>query len=349
MSDTTSSEQARGSALWGLPGLIAACVIFAFGLVMLLIFEQPPAIDTHRYILPVLIGLVAFPAIILSIIFCAWVMSKLSLTNSSYAFGLPQGTIRAVLALGFIVLVLIFGVFVLTEADKTSRILVDSQEVVATKKGTTIEVAIAERFTELREQYREGYTFEVDKDEAGGRAAISVWAPVDNSAVLQLSQQVLTMLATALTAIVGFYFGSRSSSTTQATNEQAALVQEAAEKKLEIQAAVDKANNLARTLPALLKHLKNNIPSKLSNAAQMPDKLDTISNYVDTEIKNVSSKVPALTLNHEAIGEIRKAHKAATSSLANIERVETAVNSVVVTDLGTWKAVTDLEIPMRPG
>lgn len=170
------------------------------------VFQQYP------YFLPVLIGLVAFTSMILTVLYGSRVARALGMDSPQHAFGMPPGSIRAILALGFMVLVLILGVFTITIVRDDSLIAVDR----ITPQSETV-LAARDR---LAGEYGSDYVaIAVPGAEPGtGYVEIKKLAGA-NQAVVQLSQQVLTMVATALTAIVGFYFGSRTANEPEATQK----------------------------------------------------------------------------------------------------------------------------------
>ncbi|WP_136657647.1 hypothetical protein [Nitratireductor sp. XY-223] len=331
------------------PFIAALCALVAFLAVLAMIRWPPPTLQEYRYLLPVLIGLVAFPILILSIVFCAWVMSKLSIANSTHAFGLPQGSIRAVLAIAFIVLVLIFGVFVLTEAGETGRMLVATQKVVGPFPGQAILTTVSQELERLKEAFGPEHIYETTIDGTGDKAVatVSVYTVVDNSAVVQLAQQILTMLATALTAIVGFYFGSRSAGAAQDTADQNRIVNEAAEKKLAIQEAITHTATLQKTLLDKLMELRDE--AEEADTREEADKrekaVDALMDHVEAEAGKVADQSTALMLSHEEIDNIRTAHASAQAGLKRLAAVENAVKSVVESDHSDWNAITGFEIP----
>lgn len=190
----------------------------------------------NSYALPILMGMVAFPAMIFTILYASRVTYDLGVSSSGHAFGMPPGSIRAILAMGFIMLVLIFGVFTIHIGDSSRW------ELVQTFKLANHEDTNDRLLNEIKNYpssykltgksaFSPGQIIPARKaNPAAGitptsaRAAetsqggeITVYKSVDNSSAVQLAQQVLTMLATALTAIVGFYFGSRTASEPQST------------------------------------------------------------------------------------------------------------------------------------
>lgn len=185
-------------------GLIAGILAAAAAFVLLMF--APNVLEKFPYLLPVVIGVIAFPTLLFTVIYMAKVANGMGLGSPRHAFGLPPGTMRGVLALGFMILVLIFGAFTITTVSTTnSGKRVDTITVPSDKSPS-------EYLREIRENHPVYYVFDPvpGDDDKGG--TIGVFDPTQGNAVVQISQQVLTMLATALTAIVGFYFGSRTAS-----------------------------------------------------------------------------------------------------------------------------------------
>ncbi len=193
-------------------GLLVLAGLFLVGLIVL---YDPPSLNSHPYILPILIGLIAFPAMIFTILFASRVTHSIGADSSAHAFGMPPGSIRAILATGFMVLVLIFGVFTITIAEPDSKMQTIHRISIADDANTTVEML------KYIKQYPQPYLLTAkSRDIAKGTGGeIIVQREVDNASSVQLAQQVLTMLATALTAIVGFYFGSRTANEPETSNK----------------------------------------------------------------------------------------------------------------------------------
>lgn len=185
--------------------LLVIAGLFLVGMIVIL---DPPGLANHPYILPILIGLIAFPAMIFTILYATRVTHSIGAGTDAHAFGMPPGSIRAILASGFMVLVLIFGIFSITIAGPNSKMHTVHRISISDEADTTSEML------KYINKYPQSYLLTArSKNLAKGTGGeIFVQREMDNASSIQLAQQVLTMLATALTAIVGFYFGSRTAS-----------------------------------------------------------------------------------------------------------------------------------------
>ena len=198
-------EESSNSDFWK-PGNALALILSVLLPIAIILFIAPTALRSYEYLLPILIGLVAFPAMIFTIIYASRVAHSLGVASQQHAFGMPPGSVRAILAISFVVLVLIFGVYTMAKVSGSAN----------WKVVTTLDVPkdqnSFEFYKSLLSDFPKEYYLELDrvKDDKGG--IITVKKQIDDPMVAQIAQQVLTMLATALTAIVGFYFGSRASS-----------------------------------------------------------------------------------------------------------------------------------------
>lgn len=197
--------------------LVSTGAIVLLGLTILAVIVAAVTTDIFSefpYLLPVLIGLIAFTTMIFTVLYGSRVSFALNMGSPAHAFGMPPGSIRAILALGFMVLVLIIGVFTITTVRDQDRPVRVSTFVVEQPGQLD-----AQR-EKVADQYGKDFTVVAVPESVGEKARIDVFIPAgDNRAVTQLSQQVLTMVATALTAIVGFYFGSRTANEPEATQK----------------------------------------------------------------------------------------------------------------------------------
>lgn len=237
----TASDADRGQGVP--PRYVALFFLICLVSIAVLIWGNPPILQEHRFILPILIGMIAFPALIVTILYCFSVLSFNGMASRFHAFGLPPGSIRAVLAMGFIVLLMVFGVYLITEIKTPhEKLLILSEEVRAgdfrpkgqSDAGTSetpaahaqrialakseLAQATSEKIDQLRQIYGREFIVANEAEENENFAKLNVYKIGENDRIANLSQQILTMLATALTAIVGFYFGSRTANEPEQTH-----------------------------------------------------------------------------------------------------------------------------------
>ena len=202
-------------------GIVSVFSILLFLVILLIavamIWDNPQMLQDHRFVLPILIGMIAFASLIMTIVYCFRVLSRSGMASKRHAFALPPGSIRAILAMGFIVLVMVFGVYLITEVKTPqTRLLILSEKITAAEPD--LASAISEKMDQLRQIYGQGFVVADETGEMDDFATVNVYMLSDNDRIANLAQQILTMLATALTAIVGFYFGSRTANEPEQTN-----------------------------------------------------------------------------------------------------------------------------------
>jgi hypothetical protein len=115
-------------------------------------------------------------------------MQQWGLTDPQEAMGLPKGTIRAVIALGLILIFAISSVFLVVSADATTVTLTG----VSAARLQTIPL---DRVVAIR-------------PETADTSSVDLRVPTGFRD--QISQQLLTVMATLVTAVVAFYFGTAS-------------------------------------------------------------------------------------------------------------------------------------------
>jgi hypothetical protein len=138
----------------------------------------------------------------------AGVFVRLGVASPGEAFALPSGSVRVLLAIGIMLLFVVFGVPAVTPLPSSEARLADTPM-------ARLSVPAAERDGVANFHRSEGFTVIVNSyGNANTPAQISVYAKVKSrpAAELDLVKQLLTALVTALTTILGFYFGGRSAS-----------------------------------------------------------------------------------------------------------------------------------------
>jgi hypothetical protein len=149
----------------------------------------------------------------------AAVFTGLRLGTQDEAFGLPNGSIRALLAIGIMVLFVVFALPVVDPSHKPEERVTDTPLI------PNVEVPLASLAKETTRYKAEGLAVVIldygkaAQTDANGAvtvpekpARISVYAKttVENREAAEASKQLITALVTLLTSIVSFYFGSKS-------------------------------------------------------------------------------------------------------------------------------------------
>jgi amino acid transporter len=114
------------------------------------------------------------------------------LTNTDYALALPQGSVRAIIALLLIVIFVILSVHVYTQS---------SQGRIETYDGLTAEAVDA-----LRAE--PSYLVLDDRQGDDGQRTVTVIS-YGGPLAGDIGKQLVTLLGTLITAVASFYFGSR--------------------------------------------------------------------------------------------------------------------------------------------
>lgn len=141
-----------------------------------------------------------------------------------HPFGLPEGTVRAILTLSFIVLVGVLGAYLIT-AHNNRPLYAPQGEVIQTYTGDEGLAAAEALAGALRGQLgREGLV--ILATEGAGAAAVHrvvVRTRIDHSMGDEIAKQMLTIISTILAAMIGFYFAERGTRAGDAEETRAAI------------------------------------------------------------------------------------------------------------------------------
>jgi uncharacterized membrane protein YhaH (DUF805 family) len=142
-------------------------------------------------------------AVILILVVCTLtiVLKRLGLHDKSEAMGLPVGSVRAIIALLLILLFFIAAVFLFN----STRRVPPSQEELRTLQG--IDEA---RFATIPTDLIYDSDRQVAEDGTVSYDVVLSPSPMQNEASDDLAKQLVTTLATLVTAVAAFYFGAAS-------------------------------------------------------------------------------------------------------------------------------------------
>ena len=182
----------------------------------------------------ILLGMVVFIGIMNILTLSA---ARIGMLDGRQPFGLPEGSVRAILTIAFIVLVGVLSSFLLTGsnnrtgyASKGTVLETQTDRMVAENRASEIRktyganALIAIEQTEpvqkpddqkqkTQAQQGEGQQADAQKQTettVGAVFKIVIYPKVDNSVADDISKQTLTMVSTILAAMIGFYFATRS-------------------------------------------------------------------------------------------------------------------------------------------
>jgi hypothetical protein len=138
----------------------------------------------------------------------AIIFSRLNLANREHAMGMPEGSIRAIIALLLILIFAVVSVFLIANADRAG---------VRTLEKLTQEQADAYPAQDVVSRtVMDEDLFGVDED---GDPWIRLELSAGAAPSSEMAKQLLTVLGTLVVAVAGFYFGSQ---TVQSAAQQAA-------------------------------------------------------------------------------------------------------------------------------
>lgn len=197
MSKADPGESQRRTGLWVASGLLL--LVFGFTAALAL-----PAYVDHSNPFWFLALLVIFSAALALI---AVVFRWLGMAAPDEAFALPSGSIRTLLAVGVMMLFVVFGLAAVSVNDSgfLSRV---SEQPIATAVAPAASAALD---AEIKRYESQGLAVVVEQ--ADGASAvlklhrIERFKPTETS---DMQKQLITALVTLLTSVISFYFGSRS-------------------------------------------------------------------------------------------------------------------------------------------
>ena len=190
----------KNVALWV---IVSFAVIFVVALAYVASLLTTGKDSVLTAILLALLGIAGFVILLFGI---AVAFSGMDALDPLHAFGLPRGTVRAVLALGLLVAFLTASFYWIDRAATQEPVRITQR---ALGPGAVVDPA------GMQKALGSGTAvyLSVEKRDGVDIRMLNFVGPAASKDWLDLIKQVITVLSTALAAVVGFYFGSRSSDT----------------------------------------------------------------------------------------------------------------------------------------
>jgi hypothetical protein len=252
----------------------------------------------------ILVGLAAFIGIMNMLSLTAHWMNIVDLKQP---FGLPEGTVRAILTIAFIVLVGVLTSFLLSNSQRPPF----SKDALTVASGIPLSAA-----TVLEQKFSAEGVVTVTKDvvpeaartaaENAAKEAVAAGKPapppvaethtvkfyprIDYRQNDEIAKQILTILSTILAAMIGFYFGAK-------PGESSAPRADAAPQKPDDKAALLAEYNTLKAKPPTLTTVSSKIAAIADQArrALLQGELDAIKTKLDAADKALAD--PAATID----------------------------------------------------
>jgi len=213
--DLKNSSDGRSQSA---PLLVATSLLALGGISFWIFFSGKMPLDAGLWFVALLV------VVLMALTLTAVAFSGLKLSSKKEAFGLPSGSIRALLAIGIMTLLVVFGLkFAGSDANAPLRL--------AEKPFQTIDVAYENKAEALARYQAEHFMVIVTKEGApapktGDKsqpATFELYEQIhaQSPAEIDVGKQLNTAIITLLTSIIGFYFGSRSVADSQKSSGNA--------------------------------------------------------------------------------------------------------------------------------
>jgi hypothetical protein len=198
-------------------GLIAAALLVIVVLIFALIVVFTSWRVPNELGLPVL-AIFGVVALIASLSFAAIGFNYVNMSDRTQALGLPQGSVRAVIALSLVVLFAILSVYLFSSLNNSGRIqrdwcLVGTDRVTLANSLRTSEI-VSDRAMTTEEIAAHCGLPKTAPDTAGNAAApeqrfVVSFRDEGDPAGVDFAKQLLILVGTLVTSVASFYFGSK--------------------------------------------------------------------------------------------------------------------------------------------
>ncbi|HEX8167208.1 MAG TPA: hypothetical protein VF601_15675 [Beijerinckiaceae bacterium] len=325
-----ASEARRNPARLGWGGVVlslAVAAVFVFFIGYVLNHAFTDKVGSFAVVATLLlVGIAAFIGIMNMLSFSA---SWLDIKDTRQPFGLPEGTVRAILTIAFIVLVGVFASFLLTRTSEREPF----GKAIEVRKGLGAPEAQA-----LEQRLSaQGLVVLVPVPAPTPAAGSAPPAPTfdvqlyprrDYGISDDIAKQVLTMLSTILAAMIGFYFGARpADAAADATKKTAAEV--VAKTAAAAEAAKAPADTNAERLRLLteLNALAGEAPTVETLRAAADAKLSAVADNAakTAQVQTIKSEIDAIAARvataRTSLGDLSVSREQALNAQAKAKAV----------------------------
>jgi len=254
----------------------------------------------------ILVGLAAFIGLMNFLSFSA---QYIGISDARQPFGLPDGSVRAILTIAFIVLVGVLSSYLLTHSDVRQPFAKERIQV-ATKVPSGEAQAMQQRLS------ADGLAVLVPAD-TGATPTYNVdfYPRQDYRLSDDVSKQILTILSTILAAMIGFYFGAR-------TDGGAKLGEP--EERLRI---VAELNTLATQAPTI-ETVRASAAVKLRLDPSKKQQIDDIVKEIDGVQKKLDDAQTVAGDQSAPMDKVRTARDEAKTAVARLKDIDDRIKNL---------------------
>jgi hypothetical protein len=254
--------------------------------------------------------------------FIAVTFSGLGLASPTEAFALPSGSVRTLLAIGVLVLFVVFGLASVSENTGTPS---EQMFTSVTFKGA--ETALTD---EVKRYESKGLLVVPELSTDGTKLKLYRMTPVKTQATIELEKQILTALLTLVTSVVSFYFGSRTAEGAREAKGQgdSSGMKPPVPPAAEISRLVNNLSEARKRLERLqlpttkaATGKENEFAEKLAKCVKDMESAEQVRTQVDNLVKNLGASQGSSEALASAVDEFKRKLDAFTVLLKDTENL----------------------------